>query len=58
MQSMKSLLPKPSEDTLIMLCGTPGMKEVMYGKKREEGGRLFDGYLAKIGYTPDMIHVF
>merc|ERR1712130_515787 len=57
LESMKELLPKPSEDTLIMLCGTPGMKEQMYGKK-VKGGRSLDGDLAKLGYTKDMVHVF
>lgn len=58
MGSMERLLPGPSAETLVMLCGTPGMKEVMYGKKQDEGGRAFDGYLSKLGYSPDMIHVF
>ena len=57
MDSMKELLPKPSDNTLILLCGTPGMKESLYGKKTEEGREL-NGALSKLGYTKDMIHVF
>ena len=59
MDSMKRLLPKPSEDTLILLCGTPGMKQMMYGQKGKDGNeRELNGYLAQLGYTKDMIHVF
>merc|ERR1711933_358243 len=52
LKSMEQLLPKPSDDTLIMLCGPPKMKELMYGKKDGDGGRELNGYLAQIGYTP------
>jgi len=57
LESMQEILPKPSDDTLIMLCGPPAMKEQMYGKKTDDG-RMLDGYLAKLGYTAEMIHVF
>eukprot|EP01083_Nonionella_stella_P035822 97710_1 len=58
MQSMTEMLPKPSDDILIMLCGTPGMVQQMYGPKTQDGNRELNGYLAECGYTKDMIHVF
>lgn len=56
--SMRRLLPPPNDETLIMLCGTPGMKDLMYGKKSSGGGRDFDGDLATMGYSRDMVHLF
>ena len=59
MNSMKELLPKPGEETLIMVCGTPGMKDLLCGpKNKETGQREVTGYLSNLGYTNDMIHVF
>ena len=60
-ESMKKLLPPPNNDTLIMLCGTPGMKDIIYGPKENDINnkeRIFNGYLSKLGYTKNMIYVF
>eukprot|EP01084_Bolivina_argentea_P165424 287390_1 len=56
-ESMKTFLPKPHNDTLIILCGLPQMIELFYGP-RTDNGRELNGYLEQLGYTKDMIHVF
>ncbi|KAK9141665.1 hypothetical protein Syun_011065 [Stephania yunnanensis] len=52
-------LPGPSEDTLILVCGPPGMMEHISGEKAKDWtqGEL-KGLLKDAGYTEDMVYKF
>ncbi|KAK9101951.1 hypothetical protein Sjap_019205 [Stephania japonica] len=52
-------LPGPSEDTLILVCGPPGMMEHISGEKAKDWtqGEL-KGLLKDVGYTEEMVYKF
>lgn len=52
-------LPAPSKDTLIMVCGPPGMMEAVSGNKAKDftQGPL-TGALNALGYTPAQVFKF
>ncbi|KAD2106526.1 hypothetical protein E3N88_40877 [Mikania micrantha] len=52
-------LPAPSEDTLILVCGPPGMMEhVSGGKAKDWSQGEVSGVLKELGYTEDMVYKF
>eukprot|EP00252_Welwitschia_mirabilis_P006324 TRINITY_DN17174_c0_g1_i1.p1 TRINITY_DN17174_c0_g1~~TRINITY_DN17174_c0_g1_i1.p1 ORF type:complete len:268 (+),score=59.70 TRINITY_DN17174_c0_g1_i1:331-1134(+) len=52
-------LPPPSEDTLILVCGPPGMMNHVSGSKAPDRSQgEVSGLLKEIGYTKDMVHKF
>ncbi|KAI3984540.1 hypothetical protein MKX01_040417 [Papaver californicum] len=44
-------MPSPSEDTLILVCGPPGLMNHIFGDK-------VSGILKELGYTKEMVHKF
>ncbi|XP_019191545.1 PREDICTED: NADH-cytochrome b5 reductase-like protein [Ipomoea nil] len=51
-------LPPPSDDTLIFVCGPPGMMTHVSGEKdKREQGEL-SGVLKEVGYTENMVYKF
>ncbi|CAL0307130.1 unnamed protein product [Lupinus luteus] len=52
-------LPSPSDDTLILVCGPPGMMKHISGEKAKDWtqGEL-SGVLKEAGYTEDMVYKF
>ncbi|XP_058074528.1 NADH-cytochrome b5 reductase-like protein [Magnolia sinica] len=52
-------LPRPSEDTLILVCGPPGMMKHISGDKAKDRtqGEL-TGLLKQLEYTEDMVYKF
>lgn len=51
-------LPPPSDDTLILVCGPPGMmKHISGDKENREQGEL-SGILKEVGYTENMVYKF
>ncbi|KAI4344102.1 hypothetical protein L6164_011372 [Bauhinia variegata] len=52
-------LPKPSDDTLILVCGPPGMMKHISGEKAKDWtqGEL-TGILKELGYTEQMVYKF
>ncbi|KAK6945069.1 Oxidoreductase FAD/NAD(P)-binding [Dillenia turbinata] len=52
-------LPGPSDDTLILVCGPPGMMEHISGDKAKDytQGEL-SGILKELGYTESMVYKF
>ncbi|CAH9102938.1 unnamed protein product [Cuscuta epithymum] len=51
-------LPSPSDDTLVLVCGPPGMmKHVSGEKEKREQGEL-SGILKEVGYTESMVYKF
>ncbi|KAE9602273.1 hypothetical protein Lal_00050133 [Lupinus albus] len=52
-------LPSPSDDTLILVCGPPGMMKHISGEKAKDWtqGEL-SGILKEAGYTEDMVYKF
>lgn len=62
-QLLKEYLPEPSDETLIMICGTDGMLEALCGgKEPQEGGPpaqgKIGGFLKELNYTEDMVFKF
>ncbi|KAJ0673617.1 putative cytochrome-b5 reductase [Helianthus annuus] len=52
-------LPAPSDDTLILVCGPPGMmKHVSGGKAKDWTQGEVSGVLKELGYTEDMVYKF
>jgi len=56
-------LPAPSQDTLIYVCGPPGMLTAVAGNKLFEKGKppsqgKVEGLLKDLGYTNDMVYKF
>lgn len=52
-------LPPPSDDTLILVCGPPGMMKHLSGEKpkpREQGE--LTGLLKDVGFTENMVYKF
>lgn len=60
---LKSVLPSPSDDTLVYVCGPPPMISAVSGKKGFVKGRKFGqgqigGCLKELGYSMDMVFKF
>ncbi|WCJ29681.1 NADH-cytochrome b5 reductase-like protein [Euphorbia peplus] len=52
-------LPRPSDDTLIMVCGPPGMMKQISGEKAKDYSQgEVDGILKDLGYTEQMVYKF
>ncbi|KAK9060727.1 hypothetical protein SSX86_021433 [Deinandra increscens subsp. villosa] len=52
-------LPAPSDDTLVLVCGPPGMMEhVSGGKAKDWSQGEVSGVLKELGYTEDMVYKF
>ncbi|CAI0543019.1 unnamed protein product [Linum tenue] len=51
-------LPAPGDDTIILVCGPPGMMKQISGEKaKAEQGEL-SGILKELGYTEEMVYKF
>ncbi|KAK4753933.1 hypothetical protein SAY87_002037 [Trapa incisa] len=52
-------LPSPSDDTIILVCGPPGMMKHISGSKAKDWtqGEL-TGILKELGYTEEMVYKF
>ncbi|KAJ4708303.1 NADH-cytochrome b5 reductase [Melia azedarach] len=52
-------LPRPSDDTLILVCGPPGMmKHISGGKAKDYSQGELSGILKELGYTEQMVYKF
>ncbi|KAM7268913.1 hypothetical protein ACFE04_011079 [Oxalis oulophora] len=51
-------LPRPSEDTLILVCGPPGLMQHVSGEKDKRDQGELSGILKEIGYTEQMVYKF
>uniref|UniRef100_A0A2P2K5W2 NADH-cytochrome b5 reductase n=1 Tax=Rhizophora mucronata TaxID=61149 RepID=A0A2P2K5W2_RHIMU len=52
-------LPDPSDDTLILVCGPPGMmKHISGGKAKDWSQGELTGILKEAGYTEQMVYKF
>ncbi|KAF4366788.1 hypothetical protein CsatB_014277 [Cannabis sativa] len=52
-------LPGPGEDSLILVCGPPGMmKHVSGGKAKDWSQGEVSGILKELGYTEEMVYKF
>ncbi|KAA3476935.1 NADH-cytochrome b5 reductase-like protein isoform X1 [Gossypium australe] len=52
-------LPGPAEDTLILVCGPPGMMEhISGGKAKDYSQGELTGILKELGYTEQMVYKF
>ncbi|XP_074585650.1 NADH-cytochrome b5 reductase-like protein [Curcuma longa] len=52
-------LPSPGEDTLILVCGPPGlMKHISGDKAKDRSQGELTGILKDVGYTEDMVYKF
>ncbi|KAJ4952132.1 hypothetical protein NE237_028964 [Protea cynaroides] len=52
-------LPGPSEDTLIAVCGPPGMMKHLSGEKNKDRSQgELSGLLKDLGYTEQMVYKF
>ncbi|KAI3781901.1 hypothetical protein L2E82_11929 [Cichorium intybus] len=52
-------LPAPSEDTLILVCGPPGMMQHISGDKGKDRSQgEVTGILKELGYTEEMVYKF
>ncbi|CAN6457240.1 unnamed protein product [Victoria cruziana] len=52
-------LPCPSDDTLILVCGPPGMmKHISGGKAKDWSQGELSGLLKELGYTEEMVYKF
>ncbi|PIA65561.1 hypothetical protein AQUCO_00100806v1 [Aquilegia coerulea] len=52
-------LPSPSEDTLILVCGPPGLMNLISGEKAKDRSQgEVTGLLKEVGYTEDMVYKF
>jgi len=56
---LKSQLPKPSKDSVVLVCGPPPMMKVISGEKAPDfsQGKL-SGYLSELGYTEENVFKF
>jgi len=57
--ALQKVLPPPSNDTLIMVCGPPGMMKAVSGEKTKDykQGEV-EGILKELGYTSDQVFKF
>ncbi|KAJ1435186.1 Riboflavin synthase-like beta-barrel [Sesbania bispinosa] len=52
-------LPSPSDDTLVLVCGPPGMMEHISGDKAKDRSQgELTGLLKELGYTEQMVYKF
>lgn len=52
-------LPAPSEDTLILVCGPPGLMNHISGDKAKDRSQgVLSGLLKDLGYTEEMVYKF
>ncbi|KAF5749649.1 hypothetical protein HS088_TW04G01621 [Tripterygium wilfordii] len=52
-------LPSPSDDTLILVCGPPGMMKHVCGDKAKDWSQgELTGTLKEVGYTEQMVYKF
>ncbi|XP_031500625.1 NADH-cytochrome b5 reductase-like protein [Nymphaea colorata] len=52
-------LPCPSDDTLILVCGPPGMMKHISGDKAKDRSQgELSGLLKELGYTQEMVYKF
>ncbi|KAI4335758.1 hypothetical protein L6164_014369 [Bauhinia variegata] len=52
-------LPSPSDDTLILVCGPPGMMKHISGDKAKDRSQgELTGILKELGYTDQMVYKF
>ncbi|CAN6564184.1 unnamed protein product [Malus baccata var. baccata] len=52
-------LPAPGEDTLILVCGPPGMMKHISGDKAQDRSQgELTGILKELGYTEEMVYKF
>ncbi|KAK6126226.1 hypothetical protein DH2020_040024 [Rehmannia glutinosa] len=52
-------LPGPSDDTLILVCGPPGMmNHISSDKAKDRSQGELTGILKELGYTEDMVYKF
>merc|ERR1712039_48663 len=60
---LSSVLPTPSPDTLVYVCGPPPMLKAVAGNKKFEKGKPpaqgeVGGILKELGYSEDMVYKF
>jgi cytochrome-b5 reductase len=60
---LSSVLPAPSSDALVYVCGPPPMLKSVAGNKKFEKGKPpaqgeVGGILKDLGYTEDMVYKF
>lgn len=51
-------LPSPGDDSLILVCGPPGMMKHISGEKKDRAQGELSGILKELGYTEDMVYKF
>ncbi|KAK4479177.1 hypothetical protein RD792_014688 [Penstemon davidsonii] len=52
-------LPSPSDDTIILVCGPPGlMKHISGDKAKDRSQGELSGILKELGYAEDMVYKF
>lgn len=52
-------LPSPGDDTLILVCGPPGMMQHISGDKSKDRSQgELSGILKELGYTEEMVYKF
>jgi cytochrome-b5 reductase len=56
---LKETMPKPAEDTLVLVCGPPGFMDAVSGNKtRDFKQGALSGILKELGYTENMVFKF
>lgn len=54
-----NILPKPSPDVKVFVCGPPGMMKAISGPKAPDYSQgEVDGVLKNLGYTKDNVYKF
>lgn len=51
-------LPSPADDSLILVCGPPGMMKHISGEKKDRAQGELSGILKELGYSEDMVYKF
>ena len=58
-QILKEHLPPPGDDSLVLVCGPPGMMEAVCGDKAKDKSQgELKGILKTLGYTPEQVFKF
>lgn len=58
-EALKQHLPAPGIDTVVMVCGPPGMMAAVSGGKAPDYSQgEVDGMLKELGYTKDCVYKF
>lgn len=56
---IEKLMPLPSNDSLVLVCGPPPMMEAISGDKAKDKSQgELKGLLKRRGYTSDMVYKF